>query len=176
MHQNKELKEKTKLSSRTLAKHLRQLERQKLINRIEDDESGKYPRPVYYRAIPELVTASHAGIMIEEASQHIEPALRESKDPLMLLDGIHAANSGFIAGILSQLKGWDNIFEYDWDWRLELFVWHPYRVFTYNLVVATKKIINEIDIQKLLIEQAKRNIRIAEMTLERLEKDRECKK
>jgi DNA-binding HxlR family transcriptional regulator len=170
MHQNKEIREKTKLSSKTLDKHLKQLQAQKLIQRIEDDQSGKYPHPVYYRAEPELVTYSDARTMTDEVIQGIEPALQECRDPLMLLDGFHAANSGFLLGILSQLEGMKDISEYDWNWRLELFAWQPYRAFTEKLVLATKKILNHIDTERLLIEQAKRNKTIAEMTLERLRK------
>jgi len=170
MHQNKELKEKTELSSRTLNKHLGQLQAQKLIQRIEDDKSGKYPHPVYYKAEPDLLTYSSARIMTDEVIQDIEPALRECKDPLFLLDAFHAGNSEFLLSILSQLKGMEDIFDYDWDWRLELFVWQPYRAFTRKLVLATKKIMLDIDTKQLLIEQAKRNKMIAQIMLERLEK------
>jgi hypothetical protein len=114
--------------------------------------------------------------MTDEVIQGIEPVLRECKDPLFLLDAFHAGNSEFLLSILSQLKGMEDIFDYDWDWRLELFVWQPYRAFTRKLVLATKKIMLDIDSKQLLIEQAKRNIWIGEMTLKRLGEHVEAEK
>lgn len=49
-----EIKDQTKLSSRTLSQRLKDLQNRKLVERIVDTSTDEYPPPVYYRLIGEL--------------------------------------------------------------------------------------------------------------------------
>jgi DNA-binding HxlR family transcriptional regulator len=51
-HRNMEIHEKTKISSRTLTKHLDRMAKTKIMEKKIDKESGKYPYPVLYRLNP----------------------------------------------------------------------------------------------------------------------------
>jgi len=60
-HRYEEIKKHTRLSSATLAKHLKALEKLQLIEKKIDLKSGKYPYPVYYRL--SLVTLTPLGLL-----------------------------------------------------------------------------------------------------------------
>ena len=64
-----ELKEKTSLSSRTLAKHLNRMTNLQIIERKKDVRSKKYPVPVLYKATHELLT--YLEVNIRELKEQI---------------------------------------------------------------------------------------------------------
>jgi DNA-binding transcriptional ArsR family regulator len=155
-HQNGELAEKTKVSSATLAKHLKKLRKLKLIRLRIDSESGKYPEPRYYIAEPELVTYAGAKIRTEELSQRIKPALLESKDPLLLLDAIHLYSYANLESLLQELKTEEGISDSKMSFLAEFFVWEPYMVLTRKVLESSREIVDEIDFAKLHKEKLKR--------------------
>lgn len=167
-HQYKVLKQKAKLSSRTLVKHLDQMKNVNLIEKKTDNESGKYPVPVLYRAQPETVEYIQESLFIENIRQKIEPALMESKDPLMLLELIHSASQLAFIKIINELKNRKNMSDFELDYLEELFMHMPYTFFTRSLVGASKKIVDELDFDKLVIAQVKRQKETAEYVLKKL--------
>jgi len=170
-HRYMELKQKTELSSRTLTKHLDYMKKTQIIERKEDIESKKYPVPVLYKATPELTTYIKASIAREKFANGLEPALNDCKDPLFLLDGIHAASQlGFI-DLLTHIQQ-NNIDTDDKiNFFLECFLWANYEQFTHKLIDASRKIINDLNITQLRIDQAKRMITIYKTILKNYEKE-----
>jgi DNA-binding HxlR family transcriptional regulator len=164
-HRNMELKEKTKLSPRTLAKHLIQMTKLQMIEKKTDAESGKYPVPVLYKAQPELVDYIKSSMLREEYSDNVEAMLKECNDPLWMLDDIHFFSQITFTNILKEIQEKKNI---TWDEILyleEAFLWANYRHFTMALIAATAKIIRDIDIDQLWVTQAKRQKEISELLL-----------
>ena len=165
-----ELKEKTKLSSRTLAKHLNHMTNIQIIERKEDIKSRKYPVPVLYKATPELTTYIKASMTREKFADEMEPCLNESKDPLFLLDAIHAASQlGFIT-LLTHIQQNNIITDEQINFFAECFLWANYKQFTHKLINASRKIINDLNITQLKIEQSKRQIIIHKTILKAYEK------
>lgn len=169
-HRNMELKEKTKLSSRTLAKHLNHMTNLQTIEKRTDVESGKYPVPVLYKATPELTTYIEASITREEIANELEPALNESKDPLMLLEAIHAFSQIYFIELLTQIQQNEIVTNEQISFFTECFLWADYKQYTSKLIEASRKIINDLNFTQLLINQAKRQIRIHETALRIYEK------
>ena len=147
-HKYKEILEETEISSRTLTKHLKRLEKCKLIQK----ERKKYPF-VYYKAEPELVTWTEAIVSMEELSQKIEPVLLETKDPLLVLSLIEMYCRGNLALTFFKIKEDTKVPDYKLRFLLDLFVWEPYRVLTWKLVEASKKHMNEINLEKNLMKR-----------------------
>jgi DNA-binding transcriptional ArsR family regulator len=164
-HQNSELAEKTGISSATLSKHLKNLRKLKLAQLKVDYESGKYPEPHYYKAEPELVTYSEAKIRTLELSEHIEPSLLESRDPLMLLEIIHLSSEANLELLLRQMKEEKNLSESKMSFLAELFVWEPFIVLSWKLLESTRKIVDEIDFTKLQKDQVKRMKLVTDATI-----------
>ena len=170
-HRNMELKTKSKLSPRTLAKHLQRLMELKLIERKEDVESGEYPVPVFYKAVPELIEYIDASVIRDEFSENVVPMLEEEKDPLSILEIIHDASQlGFIK-ILEEIRENKKMTYNELLYLEEIYLWAFYRHCTMKLIEATSKIIDEIDIDKLLVSQAKRQKQISELLLKRYKKN-----
>jgi len=169
-HRNMELKEKTKLSSRTLAKHLNQMINLKIIERKEDVESGKYPVPVLYKAHPELTIMVKAFIAREYLTNQLEPVLDEVKDSLMVLDAIHDGSQATFLGLLEIIQQDKDITNEEINFYAECFLWAHYRQFTSKLIEISRKMINDFDITQSLINQAKRRIKISQMLLKAYEK------
>jgi len=165
-----ELKEKTQLSSRTLAKHLSQMTNLRYVEKKTDVESGKYPYPVFYKVDPDVNSSIKTNIVREEIANGLEPALNESKDPLFLLDGIHANSQLYFIDLLRRIQQDKNATNEDIYFWAEYFLWSAYKQYTYKLIQASRKIINDLNINQLLINQAKRQIEIFQTALKIYEK------
>jgi DNA-binding HxlR family transcriptional regulator len=164
-HRNMELKEKTKLSSRTLAKHLNQMTDLQIVEKKTDVESGKYPVPVLYKAEPELNTYIRASTSREEVVDKLEPALNETKDPLAVLEAIHASSQLYFLELLKRIQQNRNITNEEIWFFAECFLWANYKRYTSKLIEASRKIIDDLNINQSLINQAKRQIRTSEQEL-----------
>lgn len=171
-----ELKEQTKRSSRTLAKHLNQMVNMQFIEKRIDIESGNYPHPVYYKAKPNLITGVKASMARQETIDLFEPALNEVKDPLMILDGIHAASQLDFIDIILRIQQYKNMTNEEIYFFEEIFLWANYRQYTSKLIQASRKIIDDINITQSLMEQAKRNIEVYQKTLKKYEEIQQQKK
>ena len=155
-HRNMELKATTKLSSRTLAKHLDKMVEQQMIEKKTDMESGKYPHPVLYKAVPQTIYYIRFSMFREEFSKNIDAILKETKDPLLILDMIHNWYQLIFLKILGGIRENKNMTFEERDWHEEVILFPIYRDCTFALIEATTKIISEIDISQLLMLQAKR--------------------
>jgi hypothetical protein len=162
-HRNMELKETTKLSSRTLDKHLDKMIKLQMIEKKKDVESGKYPVPVFFKATPELTEYIRTTLFVEESRQRIEPALMETKDPLMVLEVIHHGSQLGLIKILTELKNRKNMTYSELYYLEELFMVMPYNFFVHSLLEASRKILDEVDFDQLILRQIKRQKEIAEM-------------
>ena len=171
-HRNMELKEETKLSSRTLAKHLNHMTNIQTIEKKEDFESGKYPYPVFYKATPELKIFVNATITRKKVLNGLEPAVNQSKDPLIVLDGIHAFSQLGFLDLLTYIQQ-NNIEtnEPAINFFAEIAIWGYYKQFIHKLIYASRKIINDLNITQLRIDQAKRMIIIYKTILKNYEKE-----
>jgi hypothetical protein len=154
-----ELKEKTKISPRILAKHLTQMTSLQIIEKKKDAESGKYPIPVFYQATPELITYIRAVLTREETANLLEPALNKTKDPLQLLEAIHESSQLYFIELLKQIQQNKNITNQQIWFFAECFLWTNYKKYTIKLIEASRKITDDFNINQLYINQAKRQIR-----------------
>jgi hypothetical protein len=168
-----ELKEKTKLSSRTLDKHLDKMIDLQIIERKKDAESGNYPYPVYFKARPELVTYIKATTSRQELADGLEPALLETRDPLRILELIHAGSQVYFIELLTRIQQNRNITNEEIYFFGECFLWTNYKQYMSKLIEASRKIIDDVNIKQCLINQAKREIRVSTKTLEIYERAQE---
>lgn len=135
-HQWKELLEKTKISSRTLVKHLSRLEKDKF---IQSKREKTNMRLVYYKAEPEVVTYTEAETSTEEISQQIEGTLLETKNPMAILRIINNANNFMIMYMIKQLGVEKSFPKSKLRFLMEFWVWESYRVLTWKLIEASWK-------------------------------------
>jgi len=164
-HRYGELEKKTKLSTKTLSKQLDKLEK---INLIEKDgnksgkyrnvhpltESGKYPFPVYYRLNPVYVNAfrGFSQEQLQEKTNKLKIELLEEKNPLEIMKNIDQENNLAMLGILLFIKENRTLSDNVKRLLLEYLVWNQYKLLTWKLIEETEKIIDLIDIKKLVGE------------------------
>jgi hypothetical protein len=141
-----------------------------IIKKKTDVESGKYPVPVLYKAKPNLVLYIKASITREETLNMLEPALNETKDPLAVLEAIHASSELYFLDLLASIQQNNNITNEEIYFYAECFLWANYKQYTYKLIKASHKIINDLNITQSLINQSKRQIRIHTAALKIYEK------
>lgn len=165
-----QLKEKTKLSSRTLAKHLNQMTNLQIIERKTDVESGKYPIPVLYKASPKLTIYMKSGISREEIANRMISALNETKDPLIILEEIHASSQECFIELLTAIQQNKIITNEEINFFAEYFLWANYKQYISKLLEASRKIVNNLNITQSLINQAKRQIKTSRILLKIYEK------
>ena len=159
-HRNKDLREKTELSSRTLDKRLKRLVKISVVERKEDVESGKYPVPVLYRLVSAFVTYVNAKLLREQFVDKIEGILDETKDPLVILDMIHAfSHTGFVH-LLEEIKERDEITNDELFFFGECFLWGHYKILIARLMGESRKLKNELNVPLLLKNQAERQIEV----------------
>jgi transcription initiation factor IIE alpha subunit len=164
-----ELKEKTKLSSRTLTKHLNQMTSLQIIKKKTDVESGKYPVPVLYKAAPKLTIYMKSEISEEEIANRMESALNETKDPLIVLEEIHASSQECFIELLTAIQQNKIITDEEINFFAEYFLWANYKQYISKLLEASRKMINNLDITQSLINQAKRQIKVNKILLKTYE-------
>lgn len=149
-HQYSELKEKTKLNSPTLSKHLKRLTKMKLLKRNIDLKSRKYPYPVYYTVTPATLLQLKIIFIAEHEMHEIEKIISDpKKTPLDVLDQINMKNNALILWTLKQYKENKDVPKEFINLVLEMAVWDPYMVLTSHLVEASKKMVENIDIEEL---------------------------
>jgi DNA-binding transcriptional ArsR family regulator len=135
-----ELIEKTKLTPRTLSKHLRELERERRwIERREDTESGEYPHPVLYKATDITVRYMKLVKVTSEYAENIETMLKETKDPFPILDEILSISKEYFIMILAGIQykktmPWKNI-----DYMTSLLLHSTFECYTTSLIAAVTK-------------------------------------
>jgi DNA-binding HxlR family transcriptional regulator len=165
-HRIMDLKKETKLSPRTLYKHLNELEKElHWIERKEDTESGEYPHPVLYKANPTTIKHTKFVMSIHEYAEKIETKLKETRDPSLMLDDFHMLNKLTFTLILMAIQSnkymtWKQI-----DYMTRLFLFSPYEIYTQNLITAITKAIQSgvrFEVKKPAVSQAKRQRLIPE--------------
>jgi len=164
-HRTMELKEKIKISSATLAKHLDWMEKHQLIERKEDIESGQYPVPVYRKATSGFVTFIEASMETRKFANSIEMMLDEANDPLIILDAINILNQECFISILEQIQQNEKITNGEINFLADCFLWEPYKQFTSKLIQASRRKIKDINIKQSLIDQPKRLKNVAERAI-----------
>lgn len=139
-HRNMELKKETKLSPRTLSKHLDEMEKElHWIERKEDTESGKYPHPVLYRASHSTVSYATYMKSVFDNADEIETRLKETKDPLQILDDSHKINQYYFTLFLEEIQKKPHMAQKQLDYMTSLFLHSPYEIYTKNLITAIAK-------------------------------------
>jgi DNA-binding HxlR family transcriptional regulator len=139
-HRNMELIERTKLTPRTLSKHLRELERElRWIERREDTETAEYPHPVLYKATDTTVRYMKLVKITSEYADNIETMLKQTKDPFPILDEILKISKTYFIMILAGIQyskhmPWKHI-----DYMTTLLLHSPYKIYTTTLIKATTK-------------------------------------
>lgn len=165
-----ELKEKTKLSSRTLAKHLDKMTNMKNVEKKVDVESGNYPYPVYYKAQPEFITYIKANMARQENASTFEQLLNEKKDPLLVLEIIHTFSRLWFIQLLKRIQQNKKMTNEEIYFFGECFLWTNYKQYVSKLIEGSRKIIDDVNINQCVINQFKREIRIAKKALKISEK------
>lgn len=173
-HRGMELIEETKISSRTLSKHLDIMKNGQFIEKKSDVINGKHA--VLFKAKPDFVTYIKTKILEAKEISTLEPALKRTKDPLRILDMIHFRSQVYFLDLLTRIQQKKNITNEEINLRAEYFLWSTYRESTSRLIEASCKIIDEIDITQLLKNQAKRQNRDPKEVLELYEKIKQFKK
>jgi DNA-binding HxlR family transcriptional regulator len=158
-----------KLSTKTLYKQLRELEKSKIVQRKEGKEKGKYA--VYYRVCPELQLYLKYSAVAEGLEESIIKPIRESADPLVALESINNyVQLCILTFIYYSQKDKEQISKDILPSYLNLWIeevlWRPYRKFTKTLMAETLKILDNIDIAKLAINQRLRASECAEDKLQ----------
>jgi DNA-binding HxlR family transcriptional regulator len=169
-HQNKELREKTKISPRILQDHLNQMKRFDYIDKKEDVKNGKYA--VFFKATPRLLKYIQASTSMErnskireELSKGFPDALNESKDPYMLLDLINFNTQFYFTEFLTEIQQGEKISKEIIDSFVKYFLLADYEHFISKLIRESCKMINKIDIRQCEINQLKRQIEVNEKVL-----------
>lgn len=88
-HRYTEIQQTTNLSTATLSKHLKNLEKEKVIEKKIDLESGDYPYPVYYRlplSLDKIIKAYSMGASIETLRKTIIEYLKEKGESEKIKD------------------------------------------------------------------------------------------
>jgi hypothetical protein len=153
-HQTKDLKVETKVSSRTLYKHLKELE--VFIERREEKESGFPKPPVYYRASPTLLSLIGESLIIEGTTKGIMADLLNTKDLSSVLWVINEFSNGKILSILSAIKKQSReVTDPELTFLLRSFVWKSYEYLTLGLVKTSMKIIDDLDLEQVSKELRK---------------------
>ncbi len=161
-HRTNNLKKTTKLSPRTLHKHLKQLTKDGLIDRKRDIESEKYPIPVLYKAQSDIIEATKTMEIMKKFSNKIDAILKETKNnPLIILDLINKWNQTNFIRLLKTIQNHKDIPLKEIETLTKLHLWLNYEWFTQILIEATTKIIKEVDINQCIIDQAKLNAKTA---------------
>jgi hypothetical protein len=168
-HRNMELKATTKLTSRTLAKHLGQMTITGIIERKEDTESGKYPVPILYKASQPLIDYITSLNIRETFSKNVEDMIDETKDPLFILEMIHANSQVWFLQILREMQARKDMKALEINFLEETFLFETYETMIRNLIIATDKIIDKIDFDQILVSQAKRQKILSEMIIKHFE-------
>jgi len=154
-HRNMELKEQTKLTPRTLSKHLKELTNElQWIERKEDTESGEYPHPVLYRAKEDMlsiiifITTVHYSY----TTDNLERKLKETKDPIHVLIRIHELNLYYLTLLLEEMQKEKIMSQKEVNALLNFTIFAPYKIYISNLIDAFSKNIQfgtHFDIDKL---------------------------
>ena len=161
-HQYGEILKKTKLSRPILAKHIKELLKNHLIEKKEGEQDF---RTVYYKATPRLMLALEIRSTTEQEKHNIERIiLNPKKTTLDVLDQLSTKINDNILLTLKLIKENKDISPESLDLILALFVWQPYKVLTSFLIEKSKKIIDKIDVENL-IESNKSTIRVGKNDL-----------
>jgi hypothetical protein len=162
-----ELIKETKLSSRTVNKHLEQLIHAQLIEKRSDIQNGKYA--VLFRVKPELMHYVKNGILRRRIADDMENLLSETKgDPLPILELIHENNQLYFLDLLERIQRNKNMPDEQIQYFTDIFLLAPYRQWTTKLIEASLKTIDKIDINQAVLEHLKRQTRVSLKTLEKL--------
>ncbi|MGA3289227.1 MAG: hypothetical protein ABSD42_03180 [Candidatus Bathyarchaeia archaeon] len=151
-HQNKELKIATKLSSRTLNKNLKTMTEIQVIERKEAVKNGKYA--VFYKTSEELFYMTAIN-MWNEIHKEISKTLKQSKDPLCILEEIHINNEEFFIQFLFQIQSNKNNPE-KIKFLAEVLLLQNYQYLIKELITITSQIRSEINVDNLIDLQYKR--------------------
>ena len=147
-HQTKDLKVETKVSSRTLYKHLKELEA--FIERREETESGFPTPPVYYRASPTLLSLIAESFVIKTTTEGIMADLLNTKDLSSVLWFVNKLTNVKILSVLSAIKKQSReVTDPELTFLLRSFVWKNYEYLTLGLVKTSMKIIDDLDIEQV---------------------------
>jgi hypothetical protein len=153
-HQTKDLKVETKVSSRTLYKHLKELEA--FIERREETESGFPKPPVYYRASSTLLALMAESIIIEGTTKGVMADLLNTKDLSSILCLVNKLTNSKILSVLSAIKKQSReVTDPELTFLLRSFVWKNYEYLTLGLAKASMKIIDDIDLEQVSKELGK---------------------
>lgn len=145
-HRRMKLKKETGLSSSTLAKHLKDMEKFKVIEKKKDDESGKYPCPVFFKAKPALIEWIIESNTIEYNANESILELNATKDYEKILEKIHIWSEVQFAELLRYTKQNKNATKDEINFLAECFLWADYKKSTSKLIEASRKIINDLKI------------------------------
>jgi DNA-binding HxlR family transcriptional regulator len=160
-HRNKELKEKTKLTPRTLSKHLNELEKElHWIERRKDIESGEYPHPVLYRATPSTVSWTLYMKSVLDNADDIETIMKETKDPLQILKEYHKINEYYFTLILETIQNNKSISLKWLDPFMSFVFYSPYEIYTKEIIRAFTEAVQfgtQFDIDKLRQNHSRAN-------------------
>ena len=136
-HRNKELKEETKLTPRTLSKHLKELEKELgWIERIEDKESGEYPHPILYRIERSMLSITIFIKSVYDNADDIERELRETKDPLRILVEFHKLNLYYFTLLLESIQENKCMSQKVIDALMDFSIYAPYENYANSLMKA----------------------------------------
>jgi DNA-binding HxlR family transcriptional regulator len=132
-HRYKDLKEKTKLSSRTLSKHLNELRHELHWIEQEKDTSGKYPHSVLYRVTSAIAPYATYLENCSKIAENIERQIKENKDPISIVETLHKANLFYITSLLEEIQK-KFVSKKQIEGMMNLFLFSPYQVYIETLI------------------------------------------
>ncbi|MGD0029480.1 MAG: winged helix-turn-helix domain-containing protein [Candidatus Bathyarchaeia archaeon] len=148
-HQYKDIKKETDLSPPILAKHLKELRR--FIEKKEGEEDN---RETYYKANSALMSAFFQMDLTNAEWEDIEEQFLKSKDLSFALEQLNTATNLNIIMALTNIKSKNFDIGNPEVVQLffETFVFSPYEILVSKLVEASKKIIDDIDLNQVMKE------------------------
>lgn len=139
-HRNKELKERTKLTARTLSKHLGELEKNlHWVERKEDTESGEYPHPVLYKATNAAIPFIKYMDIVFQNADTIEKEIDEVTDPLKVLRKIHKGEEYYLYLTILEIATFKYMTKEQLDGFLDFTFYRPHQIYIEALIGAITK-------------------------------------
>jgi DNA-binding transcriptional ArsR family regulator len=148
-HQFGEILEKTKLSRPILTIHLKELLRKGL---VEKKEGEKDSRTTFYKATPTLMSGVYQTMLTAASCSDIKREFSKTRDLSKALEMVDGSSDMNLLTAFANFKT-QNLDFSDRDVvrsYLDIFVWEPYKILTWNLVETSREFINDIDLEKTM--------------------------
>ena len=139
-----------------------------IIDRKSEVINGKHA--VLFKAKHETIIYYSAYVNRTKFITESKKVLTNEKDPLIILDAIHATSQVFFLELLNIIQQNKNITDEEIEFFGDCFLWTNYKQWTSELINTTRKITKDLNISQLLAKQAVRQTNFWKNQLRNYEK------